>query len=257
MTKSVFITGASEGLGRCFAVHFARQGYRVTAVARNEERLKSLVEELSAINAHQHNYIKADLSADVGHQQCQEALEQTHYDVLINNAGFSYFGEFKDSSLNDELAVMKVNIECLMKLAHTYMKHAKRGDALINLSSLTYYLPTPVQPSYVASKNWIASFSESLWYQGRAQGVYVQGLCPGIAKTQFVDRAGAIKHRNLLDLIAVSPETVVNASYRALEKRKGPIVLPGIADKLMAGIMTLLPRRASVWLMGKVGDMAF
>jgi hypothetical protein len=184
-------------------------------------------------------------------------LQATQFDVLVNNAGFSYFGPFAESKLSDELAVMKVNIECLMKLSHAYLEKARSGDALINLSSLTYYLPTPIQASYVASKNWIAAFSESLWYQGRKQGVYVQGLCPGIAKTQFIDRAGEIKHKRLLDMISVTPETVVDASFRALQKRKGPIVLPGLSDKLMAGVMNLLPRRVSVWLMGKVADQAF
>ncbi len=255
--KTVFITGASEGLGRCFANHFANHGYQVTAVARNEARLASLMQELSVPEGATHSYQVADLCTDEGQATCVGVLRQQHFDVLINNAGFSQFGAFADADIQQEMAVMKVNIECLMKLSHAYLENAQQGDAIINLSSLTYYLPTPVQASYVASKNWIAAFSESLWYQCRSKGIYVQGLCPGIAKTEFINRAGAIKHRNLLNLIAVSPEAVVKASYNALEKRRGPIILPGLADKLMAGMMNLLPRRASVWLMGKVSDLAF
>jgi hypothetical protein len=118
-------------------------------------------------------------------------------------------------------------------------------------------LPTPIQASYVASKNWIAAFSESLWYQNRRKNIYVQGLCPGIAKTQFIDRAGDVKHKKLLDFISVTPDSVVDASFRALQRRKAPIVLPGLADKLMALMMNMLPRKLSILMMGKIGDKAF
>ena len=254
MSKRVLITGASEGLGRCFAQRFAREGYAVTAVARNESRLQSLLSELAG--AAEHDYMVADLSTEQGQQLCMDRFAEQHYDVLINNAGFSFFGGFQGLEIKKEVDVMRVNIETTLKLTHAYLQTAQRGDAVINLSSLTYYLPTPIQASYVASKNWVAAFSESLWYQCRKQGIYVQCLCPGIAKTEFINRAGEVNYRSLLDFISVSPESVIDASYKALQKRKGPIVLPSIADKFVALMMKLLPRKATVWLMGKIGDQA-
>ncbi len=254
--KKVFITGASEGLGRTFAKRFANEGYSVTVMARNEERLQSLVKELQQISSAEHNYLSADLASAEGQDKTIKALQAQHFDVLINNAGFSYFGPFNESPLDKESAVLAVNVEALMKLSHAYLNVAQAGDALINLSSLTYYLPTPIQASYVASKCWIGSFSESLWYQARKKNVYVQGLCPGIAKTEFINRAGDVNHKNILDMISVTPEQVVNASYKALLKRKGPIVLTSIPDHFMVLLMKLLPRKVSVWMMGKVGDLA-
>lgn len=259
MKGRVFITGASEGLGRCFAQHFAKEGYAVTGVARNEARLKELVENLNTISSESsitHHYLSADLSTDEGQQLCIETLDSQSFDVLINNAGFSLFGDFSASDIHIEQAVLKVNIECMLKLSHAFLKNAQAGNAIINLSSLTYYLPTPIQASYVASKNWIASFSESLWYECRSKDIYVQGLCPGIAKTQFIERAGDIKHKALLDLISVSPESVVQASYKAFLSKKGPIVIPGLANKGIALLMNLLPRKYSTLLMGKIGGLA-
>jgi len=251
--KKVFITGASEGLGRCFAHKFAKEGYRVTAVARNEERLKSLMQELNG----EHSYIVADLGKQEGQNTCAERLSQEHFNVCINNAGFSRFGDFRDSDIELELKVLQVNLEAILRLSHAFLNKAQAGDSLINLSSLTYYLPTPIQASYVASKCWIGSFSESLWYQGRAKGVYVQGLCPGITKTEFMNRAADdINHKALLDLISGTSESVVDASYKAMLKRKGPIVVPGFLNQLLAWTMRLLPRRISVYLLGKVGSLA-
>lgn len=257
MKKRVLITGASEGLGRSFALQFAQQGYQVTGVARNRERLESLVDELQAIHAVPHDYLAADLSSDEGQRACVELIQTHDFQVLVNNAGFSRFGDFRDACIADELALMDVNMRSILRLAHAYLQRARAGDAMINLSSITYYLPTPIQASYVASKCWIASLSESLWYQARKRGVYVQGLCPGMTKTQFMERAsGDIRQRALLDFVSSSPDRVVRASYRAMLKRKGPILVPGLFNKLTVLCMKLLPRKWSVLLLGKVGDLS-
>lgn len=257
MTKRVLVTGASEGLGRSFAHHFAKEGYQVTGVARNRERLLSLVEELQAIHATSHDFICADLSSEEGRRSCVELIQNHDFQVLINNAGFSRFGDLREARIDDELGVMDVNMRTVLELAHAFLRKARAGDAMINLSSLTYFLPTPIQASYVASKCWVGSLSESLWYQARKRGVYVQGLCPGLTKTQFMERAaGDMRHRDLLDFIAVEPGQVVRASYRAMLKQKGPIIVPGLLNKLTVLLLRLMPRKLSVLLLGKMGDLS-
>ena len=255
MNKRALITGASEGLGRCFAKQLARRGYNTTVVARNEGRLQSLVEELEQ-ELGKHDYIVADLSAEEGVQRCAKRLEESSYDLLINNAGYSQFGDFTEADLVEEHKILAVNCQTLMTLSHVFLRNARKGDALINLSSLTNYLPTPVQPTYVATKCFNASFSESLWFQQRPRGVYVQGLCPGVTRTQFMERASDISgwKKTFLDMIAQTPEQVVATSIRALEKRQKPIVIPGLSNRLLAGLLKLTPRKPLVWVSGKLGE---
>ena len=253
--KKAFITGGSEGLGRTYALKLASEGWQITVAARNEERLKQLVNELG--NDDGHDYIVADLAIESGIQACASRLHEQAYDLMINNAGYSRFGDYHAQDINDELKILQVNCGALMTLSHAYLANARKGDALINLSSITAWLPTPVQATYVASKAFIKSFSENLWYQQAKRGIYVQALCPGTTKTEFMNRAGEVSRQKLLDMISGSPEAVIDASYNALLKRKQPIVIPGYSNVFMALMMNLTPRRVSIWLMGKVSDFGF
>ncbi len=188
--------------------------------------------------------------------RCAAVLREEPYRLLVNNAGYSRFGNYADADIDDELRTLTVNCQAAMILAHAFLEVAQPGDALINLSSLTYFLPTPIQPTYVATKSLLGSFSESLWYQARSRGVYVQGLCPGITRTQFLERAGLNQYLNLMNFVSTTPQRVVDASIRAMHRRRGPIVIPGFGNKMIAIFCRLLPRRLTVALMGRVGDLA-
>ena len=248
-----FVTGASEGLGRAFAVRLAREGYAITAVARNEARLIELVAELEG---GPHEILAADLSEREGLDRCTERLRENPYRLLVNNAGYSRFGDFAEAGVEDELRILAVNCEAAMRLAHAYLDVAGSGDSIINLSSLTYFLPTPIQPTYVATKCFLGSFSESLWYQSRSRGVYVQGLCPGVTRTRFLERAGLNRYLDLLEFLSMTPERVVDSSLRAMHRRRGPIVIPGFGNRMVAILCRLLPRRLMVALMGRAGELA-
>lgn len=255
--KTALVTGASEGIGRAFCIELARQGWRIIAVARNEVRLKSLINELSSYSkVSNHLYQAHDLSDKESVEALCKTFEHDDIELLVNNAGFSYFGEYTEQAIDQELDVMQVNCLALMQLAHAFLQQANKGDALINLSSVTHYLPTPIQATYVASKSFIASFSESLWYQQRKKGVYVQALLPGVTKTEFIARAGEVDKAALLDLIAQTPEQVVNSSLKALKQRRKMLVVPGFGNKLIVGAVKLMPRRMIVGLAGRVNDLA-
>lgn len=252
--KRAMVTGASEGLGRVFVQRLAELGYDTVGVARNEARLQELNAELGS---DEHAYIVADLGTSAGVDRCVAEIQRDRVHLLVNNAGFSRFGSFQESRIEDEQEILAVNCQALMSLAHAFLEQAEAGDALINLSSITNFLPTPIQPTYCASKAFIASFSESLWYQQRSRGVYVQGLCPGMTKTQFIDRAADLgEKKKLLDAISSRPEKVVDSSLRALRKRRGPILVPGFGNRFIALVSGLLPRRLLVWLSGRLGDLS-
>ncbi len=247
------VTGASEGLGRAFALRLAREGYAITAVARNELRLAELMTELAGEG---HRPLVADLGTDAGLTRCTDHLGAEPVALLVNNAGYSLFGDFADADVEDELAILSVNCAAAIRLAHAHLAQARPGDALINLSSITNWLPTPVQPTYVATKCFLASFSESLWYQSKRRGVYVQGLCPGVTRTGFLGRAGLERFLGLLDFFAMPPEKVVDASLRAMRKRRGPLVVPGLGNRALEVLGRVTPRRWMTSFMGSLGTFA-
>jgi uncharacterized protein len=247
MKKHALVTGASDGIGRVFAQKLAKQGWTVTAVARTESRLKELVSELGE----GHSFLVADLSSSAGQAKVVQAIEGKHFDLVVNNAGVGTLGKFTEVALDRQLAMMRLNCEALVTLSHAYLKTAKSGDALINVSSCLAFLPMPGIGLYSATKAFVTSFSESLWWEQKARGIYVMGLCPGITSTSFRKNAGGdgtITGRQSGP--AQTPEQVVDRALKALRARKSPTVISGLSNAIFTGLTRFLPRRSTVNLLG-------
>jgi short-subunit dehydrogenase len=247
MAKKALVTGASAGIGRVFARALAKHGYEVTGVARNEEKLRSLVAELGA----GHGYLVADLSTVDGQRNVAGALEREHYDLLVNNAGVGVVGGFTDVPVERTLAMMHLNCDALVFLAHTFLKKAQSGDALINVSSAVAFAPMPSFSVYCATKSFVTAFSEALWSEQKAKGVYVMGLCPGITTTDFQIHAGG-RVEDLPKNLSQTPEEVVRVAIEALERRNAPTVISGVKNVLFAAMMRSLPRKTAANALSKM-----
>lgn len=252
-SKRALVTGASSGIGWEFARQLAQRGYNVTGVARREEKLRELID---ALPGEQHRYLVADLTHDDGVQTVIEALREEHFDLLVNNAGYSAFKPFAESELALQHNILNVNCTAVVTLAHTFLQQAQRGDALINLASVVSFLPTPAQPMYSASKAFIASLSECLWAEQEAHGIYVMGLCPGVTSTEFISTAsgGAADGNNLPSALTQSAEAVVNEALIALKKRRKAIVVTGRGNRLMLWLPRILSRHRLIKTLAVAGD---
>ncbi|MBC7690695.1 MAG: SDR family NAD(P)-dependent oxidoreductase [Methylotenera sp.] len=252
--KRVLITGASEGIGRAFSKRLAVEGYTVTAVARNEARLTSLLSELNALTpdprASQHSFFVADLSTEVGRTQMTQQLQTQHYELLINNAGYGTYAPFPGTELSHFQKMTSLNCDALVALSHAFLKNSVRGDALINVASVLSFLPMPANALYAATKAFVNSFSESLWYQQKERGVYVMNLCPGATRTNFHTRSGG-DDSEVPDFVSQTPEEVVDCAFKALVKRSRPTVISGWKNRLMIALSRVLPRKLLVSIMGK------
>lgn len=251
--KRALVTGASSGIGREFAMQLAVQGYTVTGVARRAENLRELMEELPG---DQHQFQVADLSNTEGVQSVAEILTNEHFHLLVNNAGYSVFEPFYESELALQQNILNVNCSAVVTLAHAFLKQAHAGDALINLSSIVAYLPTPAQPMYSASKAFIATFSECLWEEHRSRSIYVMGLCPGLTQTEFISAAtgGDADGQTLPDALIQSTEEVVTEALTALHKRKKSIVITGWINRMMMLIPRILTRHRLIKVLAVIGD---
>lgn len=246
--KKALVTGASEGIGYVFAKRLAAEGYEVTAVARNEGKLKQLVAEMGA----GHSYVVADLATAAGQDAIIQAISARHFDLLINNAGIAAMGKFTEIPLARHGDVLTLNCGTVMKLSYAYLSTAKAGDALINVSSALAFMPMPIIGLYSATKAFVTAFSESLWFEQKSRGIYVMGLCPGITSTNFNEHSGGGK-ADTPKLMTQTPEQLVDTALKALKSRKKPTVISGVVNNIFAFMSRLISRKAIVSMMGQMG----
>jgi short-subunit dehydrogenase len=246
MTKKAMVTGASTGIGSVFAKRLAEEGFQITAVARSQAKLELLMKELKG----SHDFLVADLSTQEGQDAVVKRLEQEHFDLLVNNAGVGTVGAFTAVPIERQSAMISLNCSALIKLAHAFLVQSKSGDALINLSSCLAFVPSPGMAAYAATKAFVSSFSDALWFEQKSRGVYVMGLCPGITSTEFQVNAGG-RFEDLPANLAQTPEVVVDFALASLKQREKPTVIPGFKNKMFAGMSRIMSRKRHVSFFGK------
>lgn len=181
------ITGASSGIGRDMARVLANKGYNLVLVARNEEALKQLAEELKEKEQIEIETIAMDLSIIENCEQLHKKVQNV--DILINNAGFGDCGNFTKTSLEKEISMINTNIvayHILMKLYLIDMK-AKGSGKVLNVASIAGFMPGPLMSTYYATKAYIVRISESIREELKKEKskVQISILCPGPVSTNF------------------------------------------------------------------------
>ncbi|HEY3025512.1 MAG TPA: SDR family oxidoreductase [Pyrinomonadaceae bacterium] len=250
--KTTLITGASSGIGEVFARKLAARGDNVLLVARSEDRLMTLCNELGRINSIRAQYVAMDLSRpDAPARLVAEAQKrELEIDLLINNAGFGSMGDFAKLDLARELNMIDLNIRALVELTHRFlapMRERKRG-AIINVASTAGFQPIPFMATYAATKAFVLSFSEALWEENRPYGIKVMALCPGVTETRFFEAANIERPPGR---VIQSAEDVVDTALRGLKRGKSHII-SGWANFLMIESERLVPRSFVARMAGKV-----
>ena len=249
--NTTLITGASSGIGAAFARKLAARGRNVFLVARSEDKLIALCNELGRLTSIRAQYLALDLRhPDAGAQLLEETQKRAlEIEMLINNAGFGSMGDFVKLDLNHELDMLQLNIRALVDLTHRFlgpMRERKRGT-IINVASTAGFQAVPYMATYAASKAFVLSFSEALWEENRAHGVYVMALCPGVTETNFFEASGM--DRPPMRTIQ-TPEEVVETALRALNHQK-PTVVSGWTNWFTVEAERFFPRSFVVKVAGK------
>lgn len=244
-TPTVLITGASSGIGKAFAQLFARDGYQVLLAARSVDKMAQLADELRAQYGATVAVFHADLEQGDGANKLFAAVKARGFTLtaLVNNAGYGLFGEFKDSSLQVEMAMMQLNMQSLVALSKLFLPDllATRGK-MLNVASTAAFQPGPYMAVYYASKAFVLSFSEALAAELAGQGVSVTALCPGPTASGFQDKA-AMQASNLVRGKKLpGSEQVAAVGYRAMQRGQR-VVIVGMMNWLMAQSVRFTPRR--------------
>lgn len=251
------ITGASSGIGEAFARRLAALGRNVFLVARSEDKLVTLCNELGRTNRVRAQYVALDLSQPDGAARlfAESQKRGLEIDMLVNNAGFGSFGDFQKKDLARELNMIDLNVKSLVDLTYRFLApmRVRKQGTIINVASTAGFQPVPFMATYAATKAFVLSFSEALWEENRPYGIEVLALCPGVTDTNFFEAAHGHKPPARA---AQTPDEVVDAALKALGRGKGHVI-SGIGNFVMVEAQRLLPRSAVVRVAGKMMRKSF
>lgn len=253
---TALITGASSGIGAEFARQLAREGYNLVLVARRRHRLEMIADEIKNEAARRGwaitiDMLPADLNSTAGIEQVERRIQSIpDFAMLVNNAGFGAGGTFSKVELQPELSMIQVHIVATMRLTHAALPilRARGHGAVINVSSLAGFLPSPHAVTYGASKSFLNSFTEGLQHELYGTGVRVQALCPGYTYTEFHDHIGFDRSR-IPAFLWMDAGTVVKESLQALKEDR-VVVIPGFIYKIIYTLVAGVPFRLTTSLVG-------
>jgi short-subunit dehydrogenase len=249
---TALVTGASSGLGAEFAAKLAARGADLVLVARRVEKLETLAEQLETDHGVSVQTVGFDLAEPGAGQRLFDTVQERSIPVsiLVNNAGLGSQGVFAESDqarVHDQLAV---NVTALTEITRAFVPGlVSRGEgAIVNVASLTAYMPMPGMAVYAACKSFVLNFTEALSYELRNSGVRVMAISPGPTRTEFYAESGADESNTRFE----TPERVVQTALKALDSSRKPAsIVSGRSNRMTSRILGLLPRRATVTLAGR------
>ena len=250
--NTTLITGASSGIGAAFARKFAALGRNVFLVARSEEKLITICNELGRMSGIRAQYFALDLTEPDAPARLFEETKKRglEIDMLVNNAGFGSMGYFDKLDPAREVEMITLNVRALVDLTYRFllpMRGRKQGT-IINVASTAGFQPVPFMATYAATKAFVLTFSEALWEENRPFGVHVMALCPGVTETNFFE-AAKMDHPPMRG--SQSPEEVVETAIRGL-KRKKSVIISGWPNRLTVFAERFFPRSVVLKITGKV-----
>jgi short-subunit dehydrogenase len=244
--KTALITGASSGIGLELATLFAKDGYNLVLVARNEIKLQEMAERFrQQFGTASVTVIEKDLSRPEAPQEIYDEVGRQNItvNVLVNDAGFGEYGKFAtETDLQKELNVIQVNLTALVHLTKLFSKDmvARNEGKILMLGSIASVMPHPLMAVYGATKSFIYSFSEALRNELKDTDVMVTVLMPGATDTDFFNKAGAMNTRARELARTGDPADVAKAGYEALMQGKDKVI-PGLFNKVQVASAYILP----------------
>jgi short-subunit dehydrogenase len=253
MNQITVITGASGGIGEELAYCAAKSGRKIVLVARSAEKMKSVAEKIVALGAPAPEIAALDLSDPKSGEALADALSQKNLKVfeLVNNAGYGLAGPIEKLDAKDLIGIVDLNIRTLTDLTRRFLPEiieAKGG--VLNVASTAAFQPGPNMAVYYASKAYVLSFSEAIFYElrGRAR---VTCLCPGPVPTGFSHRANRGRSLRLMKLSMTSADFVASRGWDRFQRGQR-VVVPGVVNEISAMFAPIMPKTFLLWLASRL-----
>ena len=249
------ISGASRGIGRALAFECGSRMMNMILVARSLEDLVSLKNDILSKYSVDIHCIQLDLKDDKAGEFLKEYIESNgiNLNLLINNAGFGLYGEFYNSSLENNLKLIKLNISSVVNVTHALIPLLQNQDSsnILNVSSTIAFQPTPMFSVYSASKSFVYFFSRGLRKELKEYGIGVTCLMPGPTKTNFFNNAGMQENTGLLKMMQLTPEEVAEKALKGMFKNRVKVI-PGFLNKFQYLLFSFTP----TWLSSAMASKA-
>lgn len=231
------VTGASSGIGRDMAKYLSNLGYDLILVARDKKNLEALQKEIKTKS----KIVVIDLADEEKIKDLYMIVKKEDIDILINNAGFGLFGDYKDVDLLTELKMIDVNVKAVHILTRMFLKNMVEKDKgyIMNVASSAGLLKGgPLMSTYYATKSYVVSFTNAIYEELRKNksNVKISVLCPGPVHTNFNNVAGV-----KFNIKSLSSEYVAKYAIDQMLNKNKLIIVPGTATKLGVFITRFLP----------------
>ncbi|MEU9408683.1 SDR family oxidoreductase [Streptomyces sp. NPDC048281] len=249
---TALITGSTAGIGAAFARRLAADGHNLVLVARDTKRLQEQATELHDRHGIEAEVLTADLAEDPGIESVAARLgdRRNPVDLLVNNAGFGNKGRYLDVSMADELRMLKVHCEAVLRLtsaAAEAMRERGRGG-VVNVASVAAFVP---RGTYGASKAWVVQFTQGAARDLAGTGVRLMALAPGFVRTEFHQRAG-MGTDNIPGWMWLDADKLVAAALADLARGK-TLSVPDPRYKVLTGLAKVAPRGLVGGISAKTG----
>lgn len=248
MTRRLcLITGASAGIGAAFARIYASHGYDVALVARRQDRLDALADEIRLRSGVETYVIAEDLADPTACDRilAELAAQGRHVDALVNNAGFGLPGAYEATTWQAQADKLQVLVAAVCELTHKVLPGMveRKTGRIVNVASVAGMTPgTAGSALYGPSKAFLIRFSQGLHQEVRENGVHVSVLCPGFTYSEFHDVNGSRERitRTVPSWLWMGADEVAAAGYEAAEANR-PLCVPGVYNQLIAAALKVLP----------------
>jgi short-subunit dehydrogenase len=253
VSQVTVVTGASGGIGEELAYCAAKAGRKVVLVARSADKMKAVAEKIVSLGAPAPEIVALDLADPKSGEALASALKQKNLKVfeLINNAGYGLTGPIEKLDAADQVGMVDLNMRALTDLTLRFLPEiieAKGG--VMNVASTAAFQPGPNMAIYYASKAYVLSFSEAIWFElrGRAR---VTCLCPGPVPTGFAARASKSGSLRLMKLSMTSVEFVAARGWDRFQRGQR-VVVPGVFNEIVMIFAPLTPKFLVLWIASKL-----
>ncbi len=255
--KLAIITGATSGLGLSFANILAKRGWNLFLIGRRFEvlnKIKYRIEKEEDVK------VMINVTDFIDEHQLDSLLETINklerVDMLVNNAGYGRRTDFFRDDFKRQYAMLNVHVTAVTKLIHSVVPKMlmENKGAIINVSSLSAFIPTPLSFFYTSTKAFIVSFTECLHVDLLHTHIKVQVLCPGYVKTNFHSRMHIQTRQNRLlsRIFWMNPDSVAQRSLKALLKYNHSVIyIPGNLNRVVYKIMKYLPKFIFYWVLSE------
>lgn len=243
------VTGASSGLGREFVIQICKKYPElgeIWIVARRKNRLEQLKENCRC----KLRILPFDLSNSEEFLELKELLkkEKPKIQILMNGAGFGKYGEFADSTYEDNLSMVDVNCKSLTAITYLCIPYMKRGGHIVFMASAAAFLPQPRFAIYAATKSYVLSFSRALRAELSHKKIYVMAICPGSVDTEFFNTSHKGKElASYKKVFMANPKKVVEAAITHMKMKK-EISVYGVPMKSFYILSKIVPHKLLIWI---------